>query len=60
MRGFISGLLIGMALAAATPTLAASIIGGNDWLFGWEVTRNGHVICEDPFIWKGIREIECD
>jgi hypothetical protein len=56
---------------AATVTLLAStsfVLGGSygprligdGYLTGWTVTINGKEICDDPYIWDGTQEIECD
>ncbi len=54
--GFIAGLLVG----AVVPVGAATLVGGTGYLSGWTVTKNGREICYMPYVWAGIREIECD
>lgn len=55
--GFILGLTVGSAVAAWA---APSLVGGNGFLWGWTVTVGTRAFCEDPFVWYGTREIECD
>ena len=59
MRNFVCGLIIGIAISTVTAAYGAQIVGDSGWLFGWDVTVNGNTVCSDPFIWAGIREIEC-
>jgi hypothetical protein len=56
MAGFIAGAVAAFAASA----LAAQIVGSNGYLSGWEITKDGETICDDPYIWVGTREIECD
>ena len=60
MRRFIIGLLLGSFIGGTGAALAAIVAGDNGYLIGWSVTKGGETICEDPFVWTGTREIECD
>lgn len=60
MRKFVAGFIAGALTALAASALAAQIVGSNGWLNGWEVTKDGETICDDPYVWVGTREIECD
>jgi hypothetical protein len=60
MRKYIVGFAVGVALGAAVPASAAVIVGSMGYLWGWTVTVNGNEVCEDPYIWPTLREIECD
>jgi hypothetical protein len=60
MRTFMAGFIAGAVTAFAASALAAQIVGGNGYLNGWEITKDGETICDDPYVWVGTREIECD
>jgi hypothetical protein len=60
MRKFAAGFLAGAMTGFAVSPLAAQIVGGNGYLAGWEVTKQGETICYDPYVWVGTREIACD
>ena len=60
MRNFVCGRIFGIVVAMATVTYAASLVGDNGWLMGWDVTINGDLVCSDPYVWSSVREIECD
>jgi hypothetical protein len=54
MRKFILGVVVGLSLGMAVSVFA------DGFLIGWTVTLGGNTICEDPYMWNSIREIECD
>ena len=60
MKKFILGFATGLMLGGVVPVAAATMAGGNGYLRGWTVTKNGSEICYMPYVWAGIREIECD
>jgi len=59
-KGWIAGFVLGLTLGLATGAYAASIVGGNGYLMGWDITVEGEVVCSEPYIWAASREIECD
>lgn len=60
MRKYLTGLICGIAIGAALPVAAATLVGGTGYLTGWTVTKNGDEICYMPYVWTATREIECD
>lgn len=57
MKRFVFGLLLGLLLGAvATVTAQFS----NGYLNGWDVTKGGVIICQDPYVYANAREIECE
>lgn len=60
MKKFSVGFVIGLALGTVVPAAAATLVGGSGYLSGWTVTKDGDEICYMPYVWQGIREIECD
>ena len=60
MRKYIIGFISGIVFGAALPAAAAALVGGNGYLHGWDVTKDGETICYAPYVWSGSREIECD
>lgn len=60
MRQFFVGLIMGLGIGVAATASAASMVGDNGWLMGWDVSVNGETVCSEPYIWVTTREIECD
>lgn len=60
MRRYAIGFLVGLLTGATASVLAAQLVGGTGYLMGWSVTVNGEEVCDDPYVWPGTREIECD
>ena len=58
MRNLLLGLIIGFVIAVATASYAASVLGSG-YLMGWYVTHDGEAVCVDPYVWIGIKEIDC-
>ena len=71
---FVVGLIMGMAFMGFMPQAKASrvklvnsnhanvakIVGDNGYLMGFEIQVDGETICHDPYVWIGIKQIECD
>jgi hypothetical protein len=57
---FLAGVIVGLVLGSAIGVLAAQMVGGNGYLNGWEVTREGETICSDPYVYVSSREIDCE
>ena len=60
MRKFLSGVAVGILIAASVPALAAQIVGGTGYMMGWNIQKHGKTICSDPYVWTATKEIECD
>lgn len=60
MNKFSVGFLVGLMFGAVVPASASALIEGSGYLSGWTVTKNGREICYMPYVWRGIKEIECD
>ena len=60
MKKFSVGFVVGLALGMVVPAAAATLVGGSGYLSGWTVTKDGNEICYMPYVWAGVREIECD
>jgi hypothetical protein len=60
MRKIAIGFIAGMIAGAAVPVGAAALVGSTGYLFGWTVTMDGDEVCDTPFVWTALREIECD
>lgn len=60
MKKFSVGFIVGLVLGGAVPAAAAALVGSSGYLSGWTVTKNGHEICYMPYVWAGMKEIECD
>lgn len=59
-RSIIIGFIVGVLLGISTAAVAAAIYG-DGYLLGWEVVNSrGDTICDSPFVWSAIQQIECD
>jgi hypothetical protein len=56
MIKLVIGFMMGFAVGVSHTVYAAT----DGWMYGWEVKVGKRVICRDPYIWNGVREIECD
>ena len=59
MKHFVLGFISGVMVTASLPVAAATLVGGSGYLLGWSVTINGREVCDSPFVWPSIREIDC-
>lgn len=57
---FLAGLVVGVLAGLVVPAAAQRLVGGEGYLFGWDVLFSGRILCSDPFVWSATREIECD
>ncbi len=60
MKKFSVGFIVGLMLGGVVPAAAAVLVGSSGYLSGWTVTKNGDEICYMPYVWAGVKEIECD
>ncbi len=60
MKKFLVGFILGITSAVALSSVASQFIGDNGYISGWDVVKDGYVICSDPYIWESTQEIECD
>lgn len=64
LLGFEVGTSLSPSPVIAAPQPPATIVGENGYLTGWDVTittdDGDEVKCSDPFVWKSLKEIECD
>ncbi len=60
MKKFGMGFLAGLMLGAVVPVGAATVVGNTGYLFYWSVTKDGDEICDSPYVWVSLKEIECD
>ena len=60
MKRFILGMVAGLLIGASGAAVAAEVVGWSGYLIGWDVMVGSKTICSDPFVWPGIRTIECD
>jgi hypothetical protein len=58
--GLLTGLLIGGGAGASIGVATAAVCAGTGYAMGWTVTKDGNDLCDDPYIWSGTHEIECD
>lgn len=60
MKKFSVWFFVGLMLGGVAPAAAAVLVGGSGYLSGWTVTKDGDEICYMPYVWAGMKEIECD
>ena len=61
MGKFFSGVVLGVLLGSAVGALATAVGMGQDrYWTGWTVSKNGEEICNNPYIWNGNQQIECN
>jgi len=60
MNRFCAGLIIGLLIGIAGSASAGLFANSNGYALDWTVTKDGEEICWGPYIWAGLKEIECD
>jgi hypothetical protein len=58
-RALFLGVAVGLALGLGGTAMAASVVGGDSFLSGWDVVRNSEVVCKDPWAMVANKLIEC-
>ena len=56
MWTFVAGAVFGFVCGVMVTAEAAR----DGYLFGWTVTSGKIVMCEEPYLWVQLKEIECD
>jgi hypothetical protein len=59
MARFVLGVAVGLALGLGGTAAAAGVVGGDSFLSGGDVVRNGEVVCKDPWAMVANKLIEC-
>jgi hypothetical protein len=59
MGKFLAGIVIGLVVGSSAAAFAAAV-AGDGFLIGWTINKDGEEICSDPYVWSGLKEIECD
>ena len=59
MKHFVLGFISGVMVTVSLPVAAATLVGGSGYLSGWSVTIRGREVCDTPYVWASIKEIEC-
>jgi hypothetical protein len=59
MARFVLGMAVGLALGLGGTAMAANIVGGDSFLSGWDVVKNGEVVCKDPWAVTANKLIDC-
>ena len=59
MSRYIAGVVTGIIIGTAAGAFAATV-AGDGYLMGWSVMKDGEEICSDPFVWRRLKEVECD
>ena len=60
LKTFACGLVLGLSFGIGISAWAAKLVGGDNYLIGWDVLVDGETVCSDPYIWTSTHEIECD
>jgi hypothetical protein len=53
------GVAVGLAPGLGGTAKAANIVGGDSFLSGWDVGKNGEVVCKDPWAVTANKLIDC-